>query len=140
MHNRADEIVAKAKEFDGVRFKHQGRDPALGLDCAGLIIKVAHDLELFTFNTTDYPKRPNARDFRRHMLAAGFTPVAPYEHGDVLRLADPAGPPVHVAIYEVDERGKEWIIHAWAIARKVVRTELTPSIRKHVREAMRYPG
>jgi hypothetical protein len=34
--------------------------------------------------------------------------------------------PCHTAFYEVDERGREWIIHAWAVARKVVRTAMTP--------------
>jgi lipoprotein Spr len=34
--DRQDEIIARARACIGARFRAQGRDPALGLDCVGL--------------------------------------------------------------------------------------------------------
>lgn len=138
MHDRADDIVAEAKRHVGVRWRHLGRDPATGLDCAGLIVRVAQDLDLVHYDTTAYSRRPNSTEFRRAMLEAGMIPVAPREHGDVLRLAAPKWP-VHVGFLEVDDAGVEWLIHAWADARKVVREHLTETKLLQIREIMRFP-
>ena len=137
-HPRAAEIVARANEYVGAPYKHQGRDMKLGIDCAGLLICVARDLKISQFNTADYAKRPDARTFRRHMIAAGCRSVPKYKNGDILRMAS-ANHPVHSGIYERDENGVEWVIHAWAVARKVVRQHLTPEVKKDIREAMRFP-
>jgi len=39
------DVVAQARKYMGVRWAHQGRSPA-GMDCAGLVIRVAQDLGL----------------------------------------------------------------------------------------------
>lgn len=130
--------MAEANKHVGVRWRHLGRDPATGLDCAGLIIRVACDLGIVDYETTAYSRRPNSNEFRRVMLEAGMISVAPREHGDVLRLAAPKWP-VHVGILEIDDAGVEWLIHAWADARMIVREHLTATKQLQIREIMRFP-
>lgn len=48
-----DAIVAEARKWMGVRWKHQGRDID-GIDCAGLVVNVAKALGLSDFDTRDY--------------------------------------------------------------------------------------
>lgn len=47
------DIVTEARTWIGVRWKHQGRDRD-GIDCAGLVLKVAHGLGATDFDTRDY--------------------------------------------------------------------------------------
>ncbi len=140
MHANGHEIVARAKEYEGVRWRHHGRSMDTGVDCAGLLICVGHDLGLTTFDSNRYSRRPNAREFKLTLLEAGCRPINAGEvaNGDILRLAE-SKHPVHVGIYEKDERGQEWIIHSWAVTRKVVREALTPTRRNQIAEVMRYP-
>lgn len=136
MATRQD-IVDEAKTWLGVRYKHAGRD-RYGIDCVGLPIKVAHGLGLTTYDTTNYSKRPNASELRRELRGhLEQVHVRDARHGDVLVIPAPHSP-VHMGILEVDERGDEWLIHAWASARQVVRESL-PN-KNHVRMAFRYPG
>lgn len=53
--NGAD-VVTAARGWTGVRWRHQGRSRD-GIDCAGLVIKVAHDLGLSEFDTKDYARQ-----------------------------------------------------------------------------------
>lgn len=140
MHARGNDIVARAKEYDGVRWRHHGRSMDTGVDCAGLLICVGHDLGITEFDTLHYARRPNAREFKQAMLRAGCLPIHPNQiaNGDILRIAE-SKHPVHVGIYEKDERGQEWIIHSWAVTRKVVREPLSETRRNQIVEVMRYP-
>ena len=47
------DIVAAARGYLGAKWQHQGRSDE-AMDCAGLVIKVAHDLGLSDFDKTDY--------------------------------------------------------------------------------------
>lgn len=140
MHARGNDIVARAKEYVGVRWRHQGRSLDTGVDCAGLLVCVGHDLGLTDFDSIQYSRRPNPRHFKQILLQAGCTIInaGQVANGDILRLAE-SKHPVHVGIYEKDERGQEWIIHSWAITRKVVREALTTTRRNQIAEVMRYP-
>lgn len=140
MHARGNEIVARAKEYDGVRWRHQGRSMETGVDCAGLLACVGKDLGITNFDSLQYSRRPNPRRFKQILLQAGCIPInaGQVANGDILRLAE-SKHPVHVGIYEKDERGQEWIIHSWAITRKVVREALTETRRRQIAEVMRYP-
>jgi cell wall-associated NlpC family hydrolase len=138
MHIRGDEIVARANEYVDTPWRHQGRLIGHRIDCAGLFICVAQDLGISDFETDRYSRRPNRQEFRRAMLEMGCTPVVHAEQGDILRMAAPKWP-VHVGIYEVDAAGVDWVIHAYAPARKVVREHLTETRWLEVRETMRFP-
>ena len=54
------QVVAAGRCYTGVRWHHQGRTRA-GLDCAGLIIRTAHDLGLSEFDLADYGRLPDGR-------------------------------------------------------------------------------
>jgi hypothetical protein len=132
-----DQIVEEAKTWIGVPFRHAGRN-RLGLDCAGLVAKVAHEVGISTFDSIDYPKRPNPHDFLRGIgQEMQRIPKSEAGHGDVMVFAEPRHP-CHCGIIEVDAQGQLWIIHAYALARKVVREHLTGERLKRARLAFRY--
>lgn len=54
------EIVREARKFLGVPFVHQGRSKS-GLDCVGLVIVVARNLELCEYTEVAYNRRPDGR-------------------------------------------------------------------------------
>lgn len=139
MHDKANDIVAVANGLVGVRYRHQGRSQ-VGLDCAGFIIVVAKLNDISNFDTTSYSSRPNAEEFTREMIRAGCKqlPYGKHKHGDILRL-NTAGWPVHIAIYEIDERGREWYLHAYLPHKKVTRDPLTDIVKDTISSVWRFP-
>lgn len=139
MHAKANELVTIANGLVGVRYRHQGRS-RVGLDCAGLIIVTAKLCGISSFDTTNYSNRPNATEFTREMIRAGCTqlPLAELKHGDLLRL-NTAGWPVHIAVYEVDDMGQEWYIHAYLPHKKVSRDPVTADVRARISSVWRFP-
>lgn len=69
-------MVAEARKLIGTRFIHTGRNEH-GLDCAGLVIKVAHALGLSAFDFTCYTRHPDGFTMRmlcdEHMERADDT-------------------------------------------------------------------
>jgi cell wall-associated NlpC family hydrolase len=113
---RASLIVAEARKWHGVRWKHQGRDRD-GIDCAGLVVQVAKALGLSEFDTRDYLRQ--AKD--ETMLALCD------EH--LVRVKDPMPGDIGVLRYDGtrhmvifgDYAGGISIIHAYSRApRRVV--------------------
>lgn len=60
----ASDIIEVARSYVGVRYRHQGRDRITGLDCIGLVILIAKDLDLipFHFERKDYGRLPNTTE------------------------------------------------------------------------------
>src|SRR5216684_1192655 len=94
MPTRAD-IVAAARECIGTPFRHQGRRSGSsgGLDCAGMIIVVAHELGLATadYDHTGYAHLPGRSDVAQELdrmmdRVQGGLPDA--RDGDVLLMED----------------------------------------------------
>ncbi len=139
MHAKAIQIVDIANALVGVPFRHQGRNTA-GLDCAGLLVVVAHATGISEFDTTEYSNRPNVAAFTKAMVDSECTQLryGQHEHGDILRL-NTEGQPVHIAIYEIDSQGREWYIHAYLPLKKVVRTELTKVVKDTISSVWRFP-
>ena len=54
-----NKIVKTAREWVNTPFHHQGRVKGDGVDCAGLIIGVAHELKLSDFDYTSYGREPS---------------------------------------------------------------------------------
>ena len=105
-----DEIVAIARTQIKTPFRHQGRIPGKALDCAGLIVHIAHELGLDYVDQTNYPRRPYAGLLEAALDAQPClrrVERAP-QTGDVL-LFRIASDPQHLAIC-----AGETIIHAWA--------------------------
>ena len=103
-------IVARARACLGVRFRAQGRDPAHGLDCVGLV-GVALDCAL----PTDVALRcADVARVMRGAVAIGLRRVAEARAGDVA-LFETAPGQLHLGV--LSEGG---VIHADAMARRVV--------------------
>ena len=113
MSKRSD-IVWEARQWLGVRFRHQGRSRA-GLDCAGLICKVGVSTGLMLADERAYDRRPDAYTLLSLMdkNLVKTTKKEP-ELGDVMLFAF-YGLPQHLAI--ATDIG---MIHAYADARCVV--------------------
>lgn len=129
-------VVAEARACIGTRFRHQGRQPGVGLDCVGLVAVVGRRLGLVDYDLTAYGRLPRPGELEGHIAAAGFTPLAPAEAvaGDVL-LMRVERLPQHVAI-----RSDRGIIHAWAATRRVVEHGLDHGWRQRIVGAYRFPG
>jgi cell wall-associated NlpC family hydrolase len=144
MHARGNEIVARALQYVGTPYRHQGRNIDTGVDCIGLAASVARDLGISTYDTTNYTRRPNPRQFRLELLKAGCTRVrlSELENGDIVRMSESPGLPVHIGIFYRDDKGKEFIIHAYTNngrTGKVRLEEISQDRRSKFTEALRMP-
>ncbi len=103
-------VVERARACLGVRFRGQGRDPALGLDCVGLV-GAALAVEL----PADAPIRcGDVGRVMREAAALGVRRVEDARTGDVALFASGPGQ-LHLGV--LSEHG---VIHADAVARRVV--------------------
>lgn len=134
-----DQIITEAKKYLGVPYKHAGRNE-FGMDCVGPIIKVGHNLKLFSYDTINYPKRPSGTDFIQKMgQHMQRIQVAEATHGDVIVCSEPRHP-CHCGFLEISPSGQKYMIHAYAPARKVIREPITPFREARMMLAFRYPG
>jgi cell wall-associated NlpC family hydrolase len=135
---RTDDVIAAARAYLGVRFRHQGRTIA-GLDCAGLVVRVAHDLGLSNADYTAYGHEPDGRTLHT-LLARHMDEVAPGEMrcGDVVFMAFQAFPQ-HLGI--LADGGRPFsLIHAYAPARKVIEHRLDDEWAARIRNVYRFKG
>ena len=114
----ADVIVAEARTWLGVPWRHQGRSRA-GVDCAGLVVLVARALELADHDSTAYGRRAQGQGFvehfRAHMDGVAITQARP---GDVLVFADQAYP-CHCG-FLTERLERPHLLHAHATRRRVI--------------------
>ena len=82
------EIVRCARTWIGTPFHHQGRLRGVGVDCAGLVIEVAREMEIADVDVLGYGRQPDPRAFRA-ALHEHLCEVAPQAAlpGDVLSFA-----------------------------------------------------
>lgn len=109
------QVVAEARKYLGTPWRHQGRS-AEGIDCAGLIIRVANDLGIFSFDTLDY--LPQATDESMMRLCSEHLEKGSMEPGciPVMRFGNNR----HIGIFGESPNGLT-IIHAYSrYPRKVV--------------------
>jgi cell wall-associated NlpC family hydrolase len=76
------DIQEAARRYLGVPFVHQGRT-ARGLDCVGLLVRVAEDLGFQARDFTAYSLRPSSRLLMR-LIADSCDRVDSAEPGDIL--------------------------------------------------------
>jgi hypothetical protein len=133
--------VNLAKEKVGSPYKHMGRDWDTGVDCAGVLVCIARDLELQNFESIIYATNPEAHSFKKEIIRFGATPVPVTDaaDGDIVRLLV-SHVPVHCGILEKDSMGQWWMIHAWQPVKKVERSPMTPAKWNMVADVWRFPG
>lgn len=78
------QVADQALTYLGVPFHHQGRN-RFGLDCAGLVIVVAHDLGISDFDITGYKRQPDPMRFLQ-VCSAHMDQVKDIQVGCVLTL------------------------------------------------------
>ena len=131
------EIVARARAYLDTPFEHQGRLMGVGVDCAGLVIKVAHDLGLSTFDIDGYSDQPDEETFRATLREQmEQIRVGDVEPGDVLTFH--FGKERHMAIVAGVDPIR--IIHAWSKVGRVAEHPVDPSMWLRVRGCYRYRG
>ena len=133
------DIVAEARQWLGVKWRHQGRTRG-GVDCIGLVVKVAHGLQLSTFDVSNYSVQSvdeTLRDgCRQHLVEIPVTQMAP---GCVAVMR--FGSQRHIGILGDYPAGGLSLIHSYAQApRKVVEVRLDPIWRGRIMAAFRFPG
>lgn len=118
--SRGERAAERAARLIGTRFRPQGRDPALGLDCLGLIV-TAHALPEGEV-PGDYRLRGNHLDALLAGAARRFRRVAPAaaRTGDVL-VMEAGVNQLHLAI-----RTAAGFVHADARLGRVVETPGAP--------------
>lgn len=114
--------VEAARRYIGVPFRHQGRDPAVGLDCVGLLAVSLRDAGLSHYLAHDrlgYSRDPHDGLLEKG-LAAAFgapLPVTAMQPGDIAAVRF-AGPVRHVAIVGDHPEGLS-LIHSYTSIRRV---------------------
>ncbi len=53
------EIISEARTWVGTPFHHQGRVKGVGVDCAGVIVGVARDLDILNHTFIGYGREPS---------------------------------------------------------------------------------
>lgn len=110
--NQRQEIVAVARRYVGAPWVHQGRSDD-GMDCVGLVIKVAHELGYIDWDIKDYDRTaaPGAMlaVLQRHLIQVSREKLRP---GDLIALRYPTTN--HIGIAADYVHGGISIIHAQA--------------------------
>lgn len=134
MTTRAD-VVAEALTWVDVPYKHAGRN-RFGIDCAGVVIKVAHGTGLSMHDTTNYTQSPEPHEFLRevkgHLDRKHKRDLMP---GDVIVFRG-LRVPCHMGI--LDAEGN--VIHAYKPAGKVLREAYVNRMERFAVSAWSYRG
>lgn len=118
-----DDIVAEARTWLKTPFHHCGRVKGAGVDCVGLVVGVASNLDLNIVDMLKYPRAPMngilMLQIEVQTDAITFEEILP---ADLLVFHFNGHEPQHVAI--VTEVAPVRIIHAYMTAKKCIEHEL----------------
>jgi len=132
-------VVAEARTWDQVRYKHQGRD-RFGVDCVGLVLCTTNALGLTDYHYSNYTRVPDGSEFLKHFELGGWTRIRIEDAlpGDLLACKGGAYA-CHVAlITEVGPMAA--VIHAHASHHKVVEELLLHELKASIVAAFKTPG
>jgi len=132
-----DKIIEIARSYLGCKWKHQGRSKKWGIDCAGLAIKVGHELKSFTFDIKAYQRQTVDDAFIHHFKAhMDQVPILERKLGDVILLRQGVFS-CHCGILS-KKNGKLYIIHASPQAGKVIEELYTKELQNRTTYCFRY--
>ena len=140
-----EDILTTARTWLGVKFHHQGRSRAAGVDCLGLLVKVAEECGLTKdgallagYDETTYGHNPDTH-YLRAMLSQLLAPIAVSElrPGDVALFAIERRPQHLAIISDYPVVGELGMIHAYAPARHVIEHRLDEGWREKMVGAWR---
>ena len=138
--SRAQEVAQAALAWVGTPYRHQGRLRGVACDCAGLVIGVAHQLDLTDFDTADYGRVPDGRTIAA-LCAQHLVPVPPADlaEGHVVVMRWGSALPNHLAIVAAHPLGGLSLVHALARQRRVAQMRLDEALRAAIVSAWRFP-
>jgi cell wall-associated NlpC family hydrolase len=126
-----------ARLFMGIPFRHQGRDPLIGLDCIGLVILAGQlcDKDFVSADQTDYGRDPHAGLLEGRMLTALGKPVNGMEPGDIVAI-DFKGVIRHVGIVGDGQHGLT-LIHTNGHVGRVTEARIDAKWAKRIKRTYR---
>jgi cell wall-associated NlpC family hydrolase len=134
---REKDIVAAARDYIGVPFVHQGRS-RFGLDCLGLLVRVAHDCDLrlngaplWLRDEGGYGHYPDA-DYLRAQLEAVLQPAKTLFAGGVVLMRHDCTARHLGVVGDYAAGGGLSLIHAYAPAKAVVEHRLDDEWRARI--------
>jgi cell wall-associated NlpC family hydrolase len=128
------EVVRVARGFLGTPFRHQGRMPGRGLDCAGVIVCAARALGLSGYDVAGYGRLPSDDAMADHLRAAGCRDIANGSPGDIYLMRFETDPQHLACITDIG------VLHAYAEIGRVVEHRLDAVWRGRIVRAFRLPG
>ncbi len=136
MTTRSD-IVNKAREFIGTPFHHQARLKGVGIDCVGLLVCVAKELEIPVQDHKIYTSNPDGVTLKKELDAAlDQIDIVDAVSGDMLVFwYTKRGFPQHVCI-----KTDIGIIHTHQTVGRVVEHLLDSTWQRRVLHAYKYRG
>jgi cell wall-associated NlpC family hydrolase len=126
-----------ARAYLGTPFRHQGRNPDIGIDCIGLIVLAGEDAgHLFpVFDRTDYGKDP-VDGLLEEMLRLAFgPPLSDMQPGDIVAI-DFKGAVRHVGIVGEHPAGLS-LIHTNMAVGRVTEARIDWKWRKRIKGVYR---
>lgn len=137
LHSR-DLIVDNTRLWLGTRWVHQGRSSA-GIDCVGLIIRVAQSIGIEPEDFHGYSRRPNGSQFLKHLREQA-------DRGDIndpkpgsIAVFKQNQFPCHTAVFAL-KYNKLSIIHAHASRKKVVEDMFDFEWPSKLMDVLEFPG
>lgn len=131
------EVTRAGREWLGTPWEHQGRTRR-GIDCAGLVVVVAHALGLTSYDTTAYGRYPRAGELREHLLEHCEPWAGAPQEGLVAEVAM-RREPRHVGLIVPYPLGGFALLHS-ATGRGVIEHRLSPEWARRIVALYRLPG
>lgn len=132
------EICDKALEYLGTKFVHQGRLKGVGVDCAGLVVGVAKELNLFKEEVIDlkgYSRVPDGNTLYQTLIngTSKEKNINDLKYGDII-LFRFTNFPQHVGIYMPNNK----LIHSYESIGKVVIHDLDNKWKNRIVSVFEY--
>jgi cell wall-associated NlpC family hydrolase len=122
-----EKFATIAESYLDTPYLHQGRLPGVGLDCAGVVACAAIAAGFKVEDVAGYSRNPSGMQLIA-TLAKHCVPVfGPAQRGDVLAFTW-GGEPQHLGVH----LGDDYIVHAHAAAKKVVKHRLDDQWRSRI--------
>ena len=138
-----DDIVNYARTWIGATWRHQGRGTGSdrGIDCAGLLVRVAQNFDLPYEDIAGYRRDPGKQFVQQinQFSLPTWTPV----HGAIAIFTD-RNQPCHTGIFAISDTGHITIIHSEASPKRQCHEEgyadSTPSLKSRLASIRLYKG
>lgn len=129
-------MATAARGFVGTPFKHKGRTPGIGLDCAGVAVCAAWAAGLAVRDFLDYGPHPDPQGLLTHLAERAES----HDYGDVIAgdlvvFAYRRDQPAHFAVH-----CGETMVHAYEPTGRVIEHRMSPSWRNRLHSVWRFGG